>query len=216
VTATPGGLGGRLPLADPAALTGAGRELFDRIQATAVPWAKRTGFAATTADGRLIGPFNPSLLNPQIGTEFLKLQAAEEKYTSLSERVRQVVILTVGAVWRAPYELYAHSAVASHAGLPDSDIATLVAGGLPDELTGAEKVAHRIAKALSIAHRVDEDLYREAAETFGAAGIFEVTALTGIYHTVCGILNVYVIPAPQQHRPHPDASGTAPDPANRN
>ncbi len=97
------GLGGRVALFDPGAVTGTQRELFDRIAATAVPWAQRSGFAATTAGERLIGPFNPSLLSPEIATQFLKLQATEEQYTSLDERVRQVVILTVGAVWQAPY-----------------------------------------------------------------------------------------------------------------
>ena len=129
MSATEDGLGGRLKLADPDSLTGAQRELFDHITVNTVPWAARSGFAATTARGRLIGPFNPSLLNPQIGSEFLKLQAAEELHTSLDERIRQVVILTVGAVWRAPYELYAHSAVAHHAGLSDAVVAELVTGG---------------------------------------------------------------------------------------
>jgi 4-carboxymuconolactone decarboxylase len=181
VTAISRGLGGRLPLIDPASLTGAARDLFARIHATAVPWAERTGFAATTGDGRLIGPFNASLLNPSIAAEFLKLQAAEEKSTSLTERVRQVVILTVGAVWRAPYELYAHSAVA---------------GGPLGHLTDAEKIAHRLTLALSTSHHVDDDLYQDAEKTFGAAGVFEITTLTGIYHTVCGILNTFAIPVP--------------------
>ena len=190
------GLGGRLELADPDSLSGAQRELFDHITANAVPWAQRNGFAATTAHGRLIGPFNPSLLNPQIGTAFLKLQAAEERHTSLGERVRQVVILTVGAIWRAPYELYAHSAVARHGGLSDAVVAELVAGGMAGSLTEEEKTAHRLARALSASHHVDDDLYRHAEQTFGAAGLFELTVLAGIYHTVCGILNAFDIPAP--------------------
>jgi 4-carboxymuconolactone decarboxylase len=172
------------------------RELFDRITATAALWAQHSGFAATTAGGRLIGPFNPSMLSPAIATEFLKLQATEEQYTSLDERQRQVVILTVGAVWQAPYELYAHSAVARHAGLAESIVAELVAGGLPETLTDAEKTAHRLARAVSTAHHVDDDLYRQAEQTFGAAGVFEITALTGVYHTVYGILNAFDIPAP--------------------
>lgn len=124
MSATEDGLGGPLKLADPDSLTGAQRELFDHITANAVAWADRSGFAATTAGGRLIGPFNPSLLNPQIATAFLTLQSAEEQNTSLDERSRQVVILTVGAVWQAPYELYAHSAVARRAGLSDAVIAS--------------------------------------------------------------------------------------------
>jgi 4-carboxymuconolactone decarboxylase len=196
VSATEDGLGGRLTLADPDSLTGAQRQLFDDITANAVPWAQRTGFAAKVADGRLIGPFNPSLLNPQIGTAFLKLQATQEQHTSLDERVRQVVILTVGAVWQAPYELYAHSAVARHAGLSDAVVAELVAAGMPDGLTEKEKTAHRLARALSTSHHVDDDLYRQADQSFSPAGVFELTVLAGIYHTVCAILNIFDIPAP--------------------
>ncbi|BBZ25801.1 hypothetical protein MMAD_00960 [Mycolicibacterium madagascariense] len=190
------GLGGRLTLADPDSLTGAQRELFDHITANAVPWATRTGFAAKLADGRLIGPFNPSLLSPQIGTAFLQLQATEEQHTSLDERVRQVVILTIGALWQAPYELYAHRAVARCAGLSDAVVAALAAGEMPEGLTHTEQTAHRLARALSTAHRVDDDLYRLAEQTLGPPGVFELTVLVGLYHTVCAILNVFAIPAP--------------------
>jgi len=99
-------------------------------------------------------------------------------------------------VWQAPYELYAHSAVAHHSGLAESIVVELLAGGEPEALTDAEKTAHRVARALSIAHHVDDDLYHQAEQTFGAAGVFEIAALTGIYHTVCAILNVFDIPAP--------------------
>jgi 4-carboxymuconolactone decarboxylase len=196
VSATEDGLGGRLKLAELDSLTGPQQELFDHITANAVPWAQRSGFAATTAHGHLIGPFSPSLLNPQIGMAFLKLQAAEEQNTSLDERTRQVVILTAGAVWQAPYELYAHSAVARHAGLSDAVVAALVAGEMPDGLTEEEKTAHRLTRALSTSHHVDEDLYRRAEQILGAAGVFEIAVLAGIYHTVCGVLNVFDIPAP--------------------
>ena len=186
----------RLPLADPATLTGAQRELFDQMTATVVPWAHSAGFQSTTADGRFIGPFNPSLLNPAISSQFLQLQFTEERQTSLSERVRQVVILTVGAVWQSDYELYAHSAVARGAGLSEAAIATLVGGGLPEDLAEHEKTAHRVARQLSTSHRVDDQLYRDAEKAFGAKGILEITVLTGIYHTVCGILNVFDVDAP--------------------
>jgi 4-carboxymuconolactone decarboxylase len=58
-------LGGRLPLTDPASLTGAQREVFDLMMSTMVPWANQAPFQSTTADGRFIGPFNPALINPR-------------------------------------------------------------------------------------------------------------------------------------------------------
>ncbi len=192
------GLGGRLPLADPTSLTGPQRELFDHMATSVVPMAEEAGFQSTTADGRLIGPFNPCLLTPAIAAQFLQLQFTEEQHTSLNERVRQVVILTVGAVWRADYELYAHSAAARRAGLAEKAIATLVNGGLPEELTTEETIAHRVANQLSTTHHLDDRLYREAENAFGAPGAMEIATLAaGIYHTVCAVLNVFDVPAPE-------------------
>jgi 4-carboxymuconolactone decarboxylase len=55
--------------------------------------------------------------------------------------VRQVVILAVGAVWRSAYELYAHSAAARTAGLPDQVVRALTAGQRPGELSAAGQTA---------------------------------------------------------------------------
>jgi 4-carboxymuconolactone decarboxylase len=189
-------LGGRLPLTDPASLTGAQREVFDLMMSTMVPWANQAPFQSTTADGRFIGPFNPALINPQTATKFLELQFAEQLHTSLDERVRQVIVLTVGAIWHADYELYAHAAVARKAGLSESAIRTLVSGGVPDDLSEQEKLAHRITRQLCIDHRVDDQLYREAENTFGTLGLIDITSLIGVYHGVCITLTMFAVPAP--------------------
>ncbi len=191
-----GGPGGRLRLYDREALDPAQRELFDWLMNVAVPWAQAAKFRARTDTGRLIGPFNPALLTPAISSALLELAVTEQKNTSLSKRCREVIILTVGAVWRAPYELYAHCAVALQAGLPGNAVRTLADGGLPDDLTEDETVAHRVARALSVERRLDDALYRESEATLGPAGVMEAVVLTGIYHTVCAILNAFEIPAP--------------------
>ena len=49
-------LGGRLPLADPATLAGAQRDLFEALKATWEPLSNKAGIQMTTAEGRLIGP----------------------------------------------------------------------------------------------------------------------------------------------------------------
>ena len=91
-------LGGRLPLIDPHDLTDAQKKTYDNFDTKMVPWAESAGFKSTIAAGKLIGPFNGILLSPEITKSFLALQEAEQKHTTLSDRVRQVVILTVGAV----------------------------------------------------------------------------------------------------------------------
>ena len=68
---------------------------------------------------------------------------AYSKQTSLNKRFHEVVILSTGAVWPSPYELYAHSAVARTVGVPEAEIEALVAGSSSEELTPDEQIAHR-------------------------------------------------------------------------
>jgi 4-carboxymuconolactone decarboxylase len=189
-------LGGRLPLVDPAALTDDQQELFDLLSNTLVAWANLFEFRAATDDGRLIGPFNPALYSPAISAKFVELQMFEPMHTSLNERVREVVILAVGAVWRADYELYAHAAAARKAGISEHAVKALVNGEVPDELTADEKIAGRIARQLSSTHRVDDALYREAEQAFGRRGLVDIAALIGAYHAVCTTLTMFDVPAP--------------------
>src|ERR1700751_852231 len=105
-------LGGRLPLADPTTLTGAQRDLFEALKATWEPLSNKAGVQMTTADGRLIGPYNTFLLHPEVAAKFSEFQAAEATYTTLSPRVREVGISAEGAVRGAGYAIYAHCGLA--------------------------------------------------------------------------------------------------------
>lgn len=194
------GLGGRLPLADPANLVGAQRELFDKMTSAVVPWADDTGFHSTTDDGRFIGPFNPALLNPALTSASAELLLGEREHTSLSARVREVVILAVGAVWQSDYELYAHSAAARKVGIPEDAIRVLVTGGIPENLSKDEAIAAELTRQLTTTHHVDESLYRRAESRFGQKGLTDIAILIGIYHAVCATLNLFAIPAPQEQR----------------
>ena len=189
-------LGGRLPLLDVDTLDAEQRELFDYLQTRVVPWADAAGFRSTTGDGKFIGPFNAALRSPTAAGAFLQLQASEERHTSLSDHVRQVVILAVGAAWAADYEIYAHSAVARHCGIPDEVVRSLADGALPDTLGDDEKVAYRFTQQLSTSHRVDDATFVEARKTFGDRGIADMVILAGTYFTVCALLNAFDVPAP--------------------
>lgn len=189
-------LGGRLPLADPATLTGAQRALFDQLKSTWVAYADGLGVQSTTPDGRLIGPFNAFLLHPDITEKLSALQIAESSHTTLAPRVREVVIIAVGAVWRADYELYAQMTVGRKTGLSDQAITALASGNVPGDLGADEQLAARLAFELAQRHRVDDTLYRQAEQVFGATGLFDILAVMGIYQTVCSMLALFEVPTP--------------------
>ena len=190
-------LGGRLPLLDPTCLSPAQASLWNRMDATMGGWAGKIGFDSKSPDGRFIGPFNPMLRSPDIALTFLQLQMDEGKHTSLSDRVRQVVILSVGSVWKAPYELYAHAAAARHAGLSRACVEALAAGAPTDALAADERVAQRLALALACSRCVEDGLYADALTHFGEKGLVDFAILAGCYHLVCGLLNLFAIPAPE-------------------
>jgi len=189
-------LGGRLPLLDPKELAPAQAESYKVMDNTLIAWANQSGFVVKTRDGKLIGPFNPSLYSIGITDGFGKFMDAEAKNTKLDKRTRQIVILTVGAVWNSPYELYAHSAEARKVGLPEGAIQALASGESPQGLTSNELVAHRFARQLTAERRVDDDLYRKAKQAFGEEGLVDMIYLIGIYHVTCALLNGFEIPAP--------------------
>jgi 4-carboxymuconolactone decarboxylase len=190
-------LGGRLPLIDPSTLHGAQKDLYDTLRSTLISWADINGFTGMTDDGKLIGPFNPYLYSTGITPGFLAWMQADSKHTTLDKQTHEVVILTVGAIWKSPYEMYAHSAVARHVGLPEAAIEGLCRGETPDELTEGQRLAHRVARQLTREYKVDEELYREAEGHFGPATLVDLVYLVGLYLLTCALLNAFEIPKPE-------------------
>ncbi|MEY9886542.1 4-carboxymuconolactone decarboxylase [Catenulispora sp. MAP5-51] len=189
-------LGGRLPLTDPAALAPAQRELYDQLISSWVVFTDKLGIQSTTQDGRLIGPFNALLLHPEVTAKLLEFQAAESANTGLTPTVREVVIIVLGSVYGADYELYAHEIVGRAVGLADDQVAALVGGDIPEDLGEHEKLAARLTRAMATRHHIDEELYRAAESAFGAKGLFDIAAVMGVYHTVCTMLTLFEVPAP--------------------
>ena len=191
-------LGGRLPLLKPEGLKPEQKTLYDRIANQAVPWAESSGFKASQPDGTLLGPFNCILLSPKIATALIELiQASESKDSALSNRVRQVVILTVGAVWNSDYERYAHTAVARKAGLSEDTTQALCKGEPAAALSQEEQVAQRFTRQITKDHKVHDQLYAEAVAAFGTEGIVDLLILAGCYDTVCALLNAFQVPVPE-------------------
>ncbi|MET0450365.1 MAG: carboxymuconolactone decarboxylase family protein [Mycobacterium sp.] len=189
-------LGGRLPLIDPATLTGAQKDLYGTMRSTLIAWADSYGVRGMTHDGKLIGPFNPCLYSTGITPGFLAWMHADSTRTTLDKQTHEVVILTVGAIWKSPFELYAHSAVARTVGLPEAAVEGLCRGETPPELTPGQLLAHEFARQLTREYKVDDDLYRAAEKHFGPATLVDLVYLVGLYLLTCSLLNAFQIPKP--------------------
>lgn len=186
-------LGGRLPLLPPTALGPDAKALYDRLvggRSGAAP------FRATSDAGALIGPFNAIIHAPDIGAGFLAFHEAEERATPLSARVREVVILSVGAVWQSAYELYAHRAVAAQAGFSADVVAALAAGEASDQLDERERAAQDFTLELVRTRSVADPTYAAAERLLGHDGVVAMTFLAAAYTGTCMVLNAFAVPAP--------------------
>jgi 4-carboxymuconolactone decarboxylase len=160
-------MSGRLPSLLPVDLDEPQRKLYDSLVANELGWADRSRFQVIATDGSLLGPFNPLLFSPVLGTAWMGVFRTDKSHTSLSPRVHEVVVLTVGAGWNSGYELYAHAAVAKATGLSDEGIEAIVAGQPPDFQSEEEAIAHEFTWQLTQTHRVPSDLYTRASQVLG-------------------------------------------------
>ena len=195
-TKTNDSLGGRLLLREPSTLAGAQRALYDGIMETQAPLGEKAGYKINTADGRLVGPFNAFLLNPEITKTLLAFDAALKNHVSYSTRVREVIILVVGGLWASKYELYTHSILGHNSGLSPEAVKSLASGELPEGLAREEFLAVRIARDMVKTHWIDDTLFAEGEKTFGTHGMYEIALLIGMFSVTCTILNLFEIPVP--------------------
>ena len=115
----------------------------------------------------------------------------------LPAEVQQVAILTVGAAWHSDYEVYAHTAEARHAGVPDSDVDAIVGvvasaccSGWPASRTGWPWLWPATTPG---SH---DDLYAEAHETFSTEPLIALVNLIGRYMNTAAMLGCFRVPAP--------------------
>ena len=156
----------RLPIYRPDQLTTEQRHVYEASEEIVKP-ASLAGFQAKTRDGALLGPWSVLMNFPAIAFGFGQLTSEVEKMCGLSQRARQVVILTVAGHLNAAYELYAHSAVGADAGLTASQIAVLSAGGRPADLSVDESLAAEAASALLRGGVLPAPIYEAVVETLG-------------------------------------------------
>jgi 4-carboxymuconolactone decarboxylase len=186
----------RLPPLKPAELDAEQRDLYDSLIATEVPLFEKAAVEVRTPDGSLLGPFNPLLFSPALGGAQISVFRADKASTSLSPRVHELVILTVGAAWGSDYELYAHRIVGRLAGLPEDAIRAVESGQTPDLHDEREAIAHEFTRQLTHEHRVDAQTYSRAAEAFGRKGLVDLVLLVGLYLTTCALINAFEVPVP--------------------
>lgn len=172
------------------------RALYEEI--TGGARAGRPGASSLVdAEGRLEGPFNAFLLQPELGHVLQAVGGALRYGTSLDARLREVAILVVAAVRDAPFEQHVHEPIARELGLTDAQVAGLRRGefGLLDP--DATQVARAVAQMIREGD-LDDAAYAALVELLGEAQVLELTAVVGYYAMLALQLKVFRVAVPDQ------------------
>lgn len=155
------------------------------------------------SDAALVGPFPVFLAQPTTGVEMMKYFSVLGAMPGLPIPAREVVILAVGAVYKAAYELYAHAAVAvQNAGLSEGVVRTICAGGRPE--VGREGFSEEMATAFDVARYLagtpgplPQELWERSLKAFGKEGTVALVHYAGFYAYISITLNAADIPVPK-------------------
>jgi 4-carboxymuconolactone decarboxylase len=179
----------RLPLITPGGMTPEQSDLYGRLLGD----ARRGGPKAMLAkegDGGLAGPFNALLLNPVMGDTLQSLGHELRFDGELTDRVREIVILTVATARNSAFEWDAHVRIGRRLGMSEEELEGIAASAVTFD-DPAERLAHRLSLAMVVERQVSDELYEHGVNQFGARGVFEVSVLVGYYDLLALQMRVF-------------------------
>jgi 4-carboxymuconolactone decarboxylase len=100
-------------------------------------------------------------------------------HTALTERVRELVIVTVGQKVR--YAATHHAGLAIQAGIPKEAVDEILAGKVPAALPDSERIVVRYVLEFVSSDSVGDDTFAEMRKHYGERSITDVTLLAAYY-----------------------------------
>ena len=176
---------------------------FPDIPAEVMTDAQRTVRAAILAGprGRLSGPFNTWLRNPEMAMPAQELGTYFRFGTSLSRDLAEIAICVTAVHYKAEYEWWAHSRFAHEAGVPEAVTEAIRTGQEPVFDDIKSRTVYGVALALNRDHGLDDETFALARQILGEQGLVDVIGLCGYYAMVSLTLNVAQVPTPDGSRP---------------
>lgn len=154
------------------------------------------GAKALREEGYLNGPFNVLLRSPEVGEAAGRLGELLRFSTDLSQRHRELVIVTVAAHWRASYAWLRHVEYARQGGVPEAVLSAIEAGAAPVLDDPVDHAVHAVVASLLATGAVPDDVYAEAVRLLGVQPVVELVALAGYYCVCSFVLNTFRVALP--------------------
>jgi 4-carboxymuconolactone decarboxylase len=114
---------------------------------------------------------------------------------SLTEREREIAVITINSKWRSAYPIAAHERRSKEVGIPADKVEAMLSS-LPTSFEDArEQVVYEMAIWLTNSRWTSKGLYDRAVKALGHVGITDIITLMGYYTCVAMTLAFYDVPA---------------------
>jgi alkylhydroperoxidase family enzyme len=124
----------------------------------------------------------------------------------LDPRLRELAILQVGWLTRAPYEWSHHVKISHDFGVTDDDIRALIedSAGRPNALEPMAKCVLRAAREMTRELKISDATYAELARAFDPERLVDLTLTIAFYNAVVRVLATLEIDVEPDYQPYLD------------
>jgi 4-carboxymuconolactone decarboxylase len=137
----------------------------------------------------VFGPFVPLLRSPQL---MLSAQAMGDYlrfHSTLSPRIKEMVILIACREWTQQHEWRLHHPLALMAGLRREVVDAIADGRRPFGIDAEQEAAYDLATEILRNRRVSDPTWRRALAQFSESDVVDLLGLAGYYGFIATLLN---------------------------
>jgi alkylhydroperoxidase family enzyme len=141
--------------------------------------------------------------SPGMAEAFIDFNDAVRYKISLSNIMRQMIILRAGHLCDAPYELHHHTRIAREVGMSDAQLEAVKEGPNAAALDATQKLALLVTDDIVKDRRVSDANLPVAIKVFGENGLQEILMLAGCYIIACVFLRTWGVDIEQPAKTSP-------------
>jgi AhpD family alkylhydroperoxidase len=146
-----------------------------------------------SARGSLLELYHALLHAPPVAAGWLEYVTSIRGATSLSGRIRELVIMRIAHLNRAPYEAHQHAVIARREGLSPEQIEAIATWQDAPLFDAGQRAALAYTDAMTSTIQVPEDTFRAVRAEFDTRQLVELTATIAAYNMVSRFLEALEI-----------------------
>jgi 4-carboxymuconolactone decarboxylase len=153
-------------------------------------------FSASRGGEPKVGPYSLIAHMPEMAQRLEALRTYLRQEASLSQKLQELVMLTVAREMNCGFIWYAHAAAARQAGVRNDVVDDIREKRAPTNLAPDEQIAVAFARELLQDRKVDKATFDAATARFGQRGVMTLINLVACYAVLAYNMNAYELEAP--------------------